>query len=45
MNINSRYIDDYLLAFGVTQDAPYRVQGTWANDDRLYPLIDARFAE
>ncbi|MBP1143571.1 hypothetical protein JOE33_000494 [Pseudomonas sp. PvP027] len=45
LNNDSRYVDDYVLAFGVTQDAVYSVEDTWANYDKLSPLIDARFAE
>ncbi|WP_214350949.1 hypothetical protein [Pseudomonas congelans] len=45
LNNDSRYVDDYVLAFGVTQDAIYSVEDTWANYDKLSPLIDARFAE
>ncbi|KPY94905.1 Uncharacterized protein ALO36_04656 [Pseudomonas syringae pv. tomato] len=45
LNNDSRYIDDYLLAFSVTQDEVYSVPDTWANFDKLSPLMDARFAE
>lgn len=45
LNNDSCYVDDYVLAFGVTQDAIYSVEDTWANYDKLSPFIDARFAE
>lgn len=45
LNNDSHYVDDYVLAFGVTQDAIYSVEDTWASYDKLSPVIDARFAD
>lgn len=41
---DSRYVDDYLEAFGVDVENLYGVPDSWEQYDRLAPLIDQRFA-
>lgn len=44
LNNDSRYVDDYLLAFGASIEDLYSVEDSWAHYDQLSSLIDARFA-
>jgi hypothetical protein len=44
LNNDSRYVDDYLLTFGVGLKTLYSVEDSWANYDQLSGVMDARFA-
>lgn len=38
-----RFLDDYISAF--PEAGPYKVRGSWADYERLAPLLDERLAE
>ena len=44
LNNDSRYVDDYLLTFGVSIKTLYSVEDSWDHYDQLSAAMDARFA-
>lgn len=40
---DSLFLDDYLSAFGKTEESFYEVDNSWENYDKLKQLIDKRF--